>query len=216
MWVIIVAAVGLLVVLVIRGLSDDAEILRDWEKVLSPWGQEMYRKLQDRLEGETRMADYAFERALTARNAGSIEEAVRLLDVGLEVVNRTSPEMVSLLREMVVASRMAAAISPIGPLRPQSFRLPRLTTMTVFAALGHQIVFTTAERFRLRAYMLERGFGLATGCLRETAQRIRERKAKTDPEWDGIAAARADLRTLSAASLQTFQALLMSLSAGPG
>jgi hypothetical protein len=216
MWVIVVAALGVFVVLFVRALNDDAEILRDWEKVLSPWGRDMYREMQERVEGEARMADYAYERAFMARNAGSIEEAVRLLEVGLDVVERTSPEMVTLLKEMAVASRMAAAISPVGPLRPQSFRLPRLSTMAVFAALAHQLLFSTSERFRLRAYVLERGFGLVTRFLLQTTTRIRQRRTTADPDWERIAAARADLRTLSTASLRTFQALLMSLSAERG
>jgi hypothetical protein len=162
------------------------------------------------------MADYAYERAFAARNAGSLEEAVRLLDVGLDVVERTSPEMVTLLKEMAVASRMAAAISPVEPLRPQSFCLPRLSTMAVFAALAHQLLFSAAERFRLRAYALERGFGLVTRFLLQTTKRIRARRTSADPDWERIAAARADLRTLSTASLRTFQALLMSLSTERG
>jgi hypothetical protein len=176
----------------------------------------MYRELQERVEGEVRMADYAYERALMARSAGSLEEAVRLLEVGLHVVERTSPEMITLLKEMAVASRMAAAISPVESLHPQSFRLPRLSTMAVFAALAHQLLFSAAERFRLRAYVLERGFGLATRFLLQTTERIREHRIGADPDWERIAAARDDLRTLSTASLRTFLALLMSLSTERG
>jgi hypothetical protein len=36
-----------------------------------------------------------------------------------------------------------------------------------------------------------------------------------DPEWERIEDARADLQTLSTESLQTFHALLMSLSVEP-
>ena len=181
MWVIVVAALGVIVVLLVRALNDDAEILRDWETVLSPWGRDMYRELQDRVEGESRMADYAYERALMARNAGSLDEAVRLLEVGLRVVERTSPEMVILLRDMAIASRMAAAIAPVEPLRPQNFRLPRLSTMAVFAALAHQLLFTASERFRLRAYVLQRGFGLVTRFLLKTTSRIREQQTRRRP-----------------------------------
>jgi len=216
MWVILVAALGVLVVLLVRAFNDDAEILRDWDRVLSPWGRDAFRELQERVEGDARMADYAYERAFTARSAGSIEEAVRLLEVGLDVVERTSPEMMTLLKEMAVASRMAAAISPVEPLRPQSFRLPRLSTMAVFAALAHQLLFSAAERFRLRAYVLERGFGLTTRFLLQTTRRIREHRKGADPDWERIAAAREDLRTLSTASLRTFQMLLTSLSAERG
>src|SRR4029453_6483931 len=131
MWVILVAALGVLVVLLVRAFNDDAEILRDWDRVLSPWGRDALRELQERVEGDARMADYAYERAFTARSAGSIEEAVRLLEGGLDGVERRSPGMMTLLKERAVASRMAAPISPVEPLRPQSFRLPRLSTMAV-------------------------------------------------------------------------------------
>lgn len=62
------------------------------------------------------MAESAYKRAFSARAAGSSEEAIRLLDVALRVVERTSPDRVALLREMVVVSRMAAAVSPVAPL----------------------------------------------------------------------------------------------------
>ena len=88
--------------------------------------------------------------------------------------------------------------------------------MAVFAALAHQLLFTASERFRLRTWVLERGFGLVTRFLLQSTKRIREQQASADPDWERIAAARADLRALSTASLQTFQALLMSLSAERG
>jgi len=216
MTIILVAALGVIVVLLVRIFNDDAEILRDWEKVLTPWGRDMYRELQERVQGEVRMADYAYERAFIARSAGSVEEAVRLLEVGLQVVERSSPEMVTLLREMAIASRMAAAISPVRPLQPQQFRLPRLSTLAVCAALGHHLLFSAAERFRLRAFVIQRGFGLATRLLLKATRRIRERQPADEADWDRIAAARSDLRALSIASLRTFEVLLTSVSTEHG
>jgi hypothetical protein len=127
-------------------------------------------------------------------------------------VERTSPDRVALLREMVVVSRMAAAISPVAPLQPREFRLPRLSTLAVFATLAHQMLFSASDRFRLRAFVLRRGFGMVSGFLLRSMQRIRA-GGHADPEWDHIAAARADLQTLSTHSLQTFHVLLTSLSA---
>src|SRR5262244_5945 len=112
MWVIAAGILGVIVVLIVRALSDQKEILRDWDRVLSPWGAEAYRELEQRIDGEAKMAEYAFRRAFSARAAGSPDEAIRLLDVALQVVERTSPDRVELLQEMVMVSRMAAAISP--------------------------------------------------------------------------------------------------------
>src|SRR5262249_18042121 len=212
MWVIAAGILGVIVVLVVRALSDQKEILRDWDRVLSPWGLDAYREMEQRIEGEAKMAEYAFRSAFSARAAGSTEEAVRLLDVALRVVERTSPDRLAVVREMVVGWGMAAAITPVAPLQPKDFRLPRLSTLAVFAALAHQMLFSTSDRFRLRAFVLRRGFGMVSRLLLRSTERIRAGN-HGDPEWDRIAAARADLQTLSTHSLQTFHALLTSLSA---
>lgn len=215
MWVIVVGILGGVLVLALRGLHNQAEILRDWEMVLSPWGVDAYRELEQRVEGESRMAEYAYRRAFGARAAGSRDEAIRLLDVGLRVVERTSPDMIALLRGMALVSRMAAAIAPVEPVRPRAFRLAKLSRLALVAGFLHRLLVSTAERFCLRVYLLRRGFGVATRFLLRTTERIRTRRLSADPEWNRIAAARADLRTLSAESLQSFHALLRSLAAEP-
>jgi hypothetical protein len=215
MWVIAIGILGGGVVLIVTGLRDEAAVLRDWEMVLSPWGAEAYRELERRIEGESGMADYAYRKAFRARVAGSREEAIRLLEVGLRVVERASPDMITLLRGMAVVSRMAAAITPVEPLRVQDFHLPRLSGLVLLAGLLHRLLASTAERFRLRTYVLQRGFGVATHFLLESTRRIRARRPAAEAEWIRIEAARADLRTLSAESLRTFHVLLRSLTAQP-
>lgn len=213
MWLIVVGVLGGVVLLVLRGLHDQAQILRDWEMVLSPWGAEVYQQLEERVEGESKMAEYAYRRAFTAKAAGSTDEAVRLLDVGLRVVERTSPDMITLLRGMAVVSRMAAAISPLPPLQPRDFRLWHVSGLALLGAFGHRLLVSTAERLRLRAYVLRRGFGVVTRFLFRTTERIRARPVARESEWERIAAARADLKTLSTESLHTFHALFRSLAA---
>lgn len=215
MWVIAAGILGGLLVLALSGLRNQAQILTDWEMVLSPWGADAYREVEERVEGESKMAEYAYRRAFTAREAGSTEEAIRLLEVGLRVVERTSPDMLTLLRGMAVVSRMVAAVSPIPPLRPLDFRLPQLSGLALLGAVAHRLLVSTAERFRLRAYVLRGGFGVARRFLLSSTERIRARRPDADPAWDRISAARADLRTLSTESLQTFHALLRSLAAEP-
>lgn len=59
-------AVGLFgeaLALVLAGVRNQAAVLRNWEILLEPWGQDVYRELEDRVESETGMADYAYRRA---------------------------------------------------------------------------------------------------------------------------------------------------------
>lgn len=215
MWVIAVGVVGALLVLAIRAFNNQSELLRDWDRALTPWGLDSYRELEQRLEGEARMTEYAFRRAFDARAAGSPDEAIRMLETALEIVERTSPDMLSLLREMSNASRMAAAISSIDPLPARGFRLRALSTLAVVAAVVHQLLFTASGQFRLRSYVLQRGIGVATRFLLEDAKRLRLEDRGSNSEWDRIAAARADLQTLTTQSLETFRILVMALAAQP-
>ena len=215
MWVIAVGVLGALLVLIIRAFNNQAEILRDWENALAPWGLESYRELELRLDGEARMTEFAFRRAFEARTAGSPEEAIRMLEAAVEIVERTSPDMIKLLRQMSNAARMAAAISPVDPLPARGFRLRSLTTLAVGAAVAHQVVFTAAGRFRFRSFVLRRGIGVATRFLLEDAKRLRTEDRGSSVEWDRIADARADLQTLTTQSLETFRVLVMSLAAQP-
>lgn len=213
MWLIAWMLLGGLLVLVLSGRRNQAEMLRDWQMVLAPWGADVYRELEERVEGESRMIEFAYRRAAEARAAGSAEKARQLLDVGLRVVERTSPDMMTLLRGMGVVSRMAAAVAVVAPLSPWAFRLPQMSGLTLAAAFGHHLLVSTAERFRLRAYVLRHGFGIIKRFLLSHTARIRARHKAPDADWERIAAAREDLRTLSAESLRTFHALLQSLGA---
>lgn len=209
---IAVGVIGGLIVVIISGLRNQERIIREWEMALSPWGAEVYRELGERVAHETRMAEYAYRRAFTARDKGSVDEAIRLLDVGMRVVERTSPDMITLLAGMAVVSRMATAVAKVSPLQPWAFNLRRLSGVALVGAIGHHLLVSTAERFRLRVFLLRRGFLIVTQFLFSTASRLRSRHVHGD-EWDRIAAARNDLRTLSDESLHTFHALLLSLSA---
>jgi hypothetical protein len=213
MWVIAVGVVGALLVLLIRAFNNQAEILRDWENALAPWGLESYRELELRLDGEARMTEFAFRRAFEARTAGSAEEAIRMLEAAVEIVERTSPDMIKLLRQMSNAARMAAAISRVDPLPARGFRLRSLSTLALMAAVVHPMLFTRTGRFRFRSYVLQRGIGVATRFLLEDARRLRMQDAACEDEWNRIAAVRVDLQTLMGQSLQTFRILVTSLAA---
>jgi len=87
---------------------------------------------------------------------------------------------------------------------PEYRSLRTLSGLVLLAGVLHRFVTSTAERFRLRVYVLRRGFGVATHFLSESTQRIRTRRPAAEAEWNRIEAARADLRTLSAESLRNF------------
>jgi ferric-dicitrate binding protein FerR (iron transport regulator) len=77
----------------------------------------------------------------------------------------------------------------------------------------HQFLVSTGERFRLRVYVLGRGFGLATRYLMQSTQRIVQNQPESDREWEQIEALRHDFQALTDESLASLRALLTSLAA---
>jgi hypothetical protein len=114
---------------------------------------------------------------------------------------------------MAAFSRMVSAMAPVQPLRPRDFRLVQLASLAQLNRVLHQFLVSTAERFRLRIYILGRGFGMATRFLLRATERIVRRDRETDREWHQVEAIRADFQTLTRESLESLRALLTALGA---
>ena len=140
-----------------------------------PAGEKVYRSIEGRVQSEMQLADMTYDEAFTVRELGSVEEAKHLLDVGYQVIEKFSPNMLKLLAAMATFSRMVSAMAPVKPLRPQGFRLAQIASLAYLNQLVHRFLVTTAERFRLRVYILGRSFGLATRFLLDSTRRSSQR-----------------------------------------
>jgi hypothetical protein len=208
MWTLAFGLAGAVLILVLRGRHDQRAIAREWQMVLAPWGAEVYEELQHRANAEASMLASAYNLATKAMETGSHEQAMRFLDAGVRVVERTSPDWVTVLRRMGIVSRMAAAVAPIPPLRSSDYRVPAIWGWATAGSVLHYLLASTAERFRLRAYVLRQGFAAATRTLVKGKAQLRP-----GDDWRRLDAAREDLHRLSTESLATFHALLLSLTA---
>jgi hypothetical protein len=110
-------------------------------------------------------------------------------------------------------SRMVSAMAPVTPLRPGDFRLTEIASLAYLNGLVHQFLVSTAERFRLRLYILGQSFGLATRSLLRSTKRIVEDEPEADREWEQVDAVRQDYDKLTHDSLETLRVLLTSLAA---
>jgi len=203
---------SVLVVLYLLGRRDERLVRRDWELLLTPRGEKIYRSIQGRVQSEMALADVTYEEAFTVRELGSVEEAKHLLDVGYQVIEKFSPSMLKLLAAMATFSRMVSAMAPISPLRPQAFRLAQIASLGYLNQFLHRFLVTTAERFRLRVYILGRSFGLATRFLLDSTRRIVTDQPEAEREWEQIQAVREDFQTLTDESLESLRVLLTSLA----
>lgn len=212
-WMIGFSVVGCFVVLFVFGRRNEQAVRRDWELLLTPKGEKVYRTVEGRVQSELALADLTYDEAFGFRELGSVDEAVRLLDVGYRVIENFAPNMLRLLAAMATFSRMVSAMAPISPLRPRDFRLAQLASLAYLNRLLHQFLVSTAERYRLRVYILGRSFGLATRFLMKSTQRIVRREPEAEREWEQIQAIRDDFETLTKESLASLHVLLTSLAA---
>lgn len=212
-WMIGLSVLGGLAVLFLFGRRNERAVRRDWELLLTPRGEKLYHNIEGRVHSEMALADMTYDEAFTVRELGSLEEAKQLLDVGYRVIEKFSPNMLRLLAAMATFSRMVSAMAPVSALRPQGFRLAQIASLAYLNQVLHRFLVTTAERFRLRVYIIGRSFGLATRFLLDSTRRIVGNQPEADREWDQIQAIRQDFQTLTDESLDSLRVLLTSLAA---
>jgi hypothetical protein len=104
-------------------------------------------------------------------------------------------------------------MAPVKPLRPQGFRVAQIASLAYLNQFLHSFLVTTAERFRLRIYIIGRSFGLATRFLLASTRRIAEGQPNSEKEWEQIQFVREDFQTLTEESLESLRVLLTSLAA---
>jgi len=212
-WMIALSVVGGLLVLFLFGTRNERAVRRDWELLLTPKGRSLYRDIEGRVHSEMALANMTYDEAFSVKALGSMDEAIRLLDVGYRVIEKFAPSMLQLLSAMATFSRMVSAMAPVTPLRPKDFRLTQLVSLAYLNGLLHQFLVSTAERYRLKLYILGRSFGIATRFLLDSTQRIVRREPAADREWEQIETIRRDFQMLTEESLESLRALLTSLAA---
>jgi len=212
-WFIGLTFLGGAVILFLFGLRNERAVARDWELLLTPRGEKLYRDIRSRVGAEMALADMTYAEAFSVRELGSIDEAKHLIDVGYRVIERFSPNMLKLLAAMATFSRMVSAMAPVAPLRPKDFKLAQIVSLAYLNSVLHQFLVSTSERYRLRIYILGRSFALGTTFLLDSTERIVKGEPETGRDWDQIQAIRHDFQALTNESLDSLKVLLTSLAA---
>jgi hypothetical protein len=213
LWTIGLTVVSCLVVLYLFGKRNEHAVRRDWEMLLTPKGEKLYRNIEMRVQSEMALAELTFDEAFSVHELGSMSEAQSLLDAGYKVIEKFSPNMLRLLAAMATFSRMVSAMAPVKPLRPGDFKLAQLASLAYLNRVLHQFLVSTAERFRLRVYILGRSFALATRFLLRSTERILRNDPQADREWEQVQFIREDFQALTDESLETLRVLLTSFAA---
>jgi hypothetical protein len=158
------------------------------------------------------MVDVAINEAMEIRKLGDLDEAIRFLDTGSDVIERFTPNLLSLLKVMIKFSRMMSAVTPVDPVLPQNFHLAELANLAQLNRILHQILMSTKQRFRLKLYILGKGVSIASRYLVQSIKNVVTRRSAVDREWEEVAKIGQDFQKLSNESVQSFRSLLEALS----
>ena len=199
-------------VLMILARRKEAKIRSEWQALLSPACEKTFRQARSQIETNASMVEVAIDEAMEIRQLGDMDEALRFLSIGGEVIERFTPSLLSLLKLMVKFSRMMSAITPVNPIVPHDFHMAELTSLAYLNQILHQILVSARQRFRLKLYILGKGVSIASRYLIERIKNVINRRSAVDQEWDEIVGIERDFRRLSQESVQSFRGLLEALS----
>jgi hypothetical protein len=200
------------IILFLLGRRNERKVRSEWHSLLSPRGQKVFESARNEIESHSLMLDVTMNEALSIKQLGDIDEAIRFLNIGGEIIERFTPNLLSLLSVMARFSRMVSAIAPVDPLIPKDFHLAELVSLAHLHRLMNQVIVSTKQRFRLRIYVLGKGLSIASHYLISKIRDIVLHKSQDQKEWREIVEIEQDFNTLSRESLHSFRALLEVLS----
>lgn len=196
-------AIGLLagaLLLLAVGRYNQTSIEVEWDFIVTPAGRLAYEDLRQRFAEQRAVVDVTYDLA-----HARAEEAAQLLAAGYSFLEHVVVERRRLLEGMARYSRMVGAIAPVPALRPGDFHLRQLVSLVGIGAVGHHFLITVPERVRLRLLILRGGLGVVLRAFGRAA------RPAQPTDWHSVERARADWNTLSAETLDSFQALVTSV-----
>jgi hypothetical protein len=201
------------IVFMIFARRNEENVQAEWQTLLSPTSEKTFLQTRHQIERNSSMVGVAINEAMEIRKLGDLDEAIRFLDTGSDVIERFTPSLLSLLKVMIRFSRMMSAITLVNPILPQDFHLAELTNLAQLNRILYQILVSAKQRFRLKLYILGKGVTIASRYLIQSIRNVVTHRSAVDQEWEEIAKIGQDFQKLSNESVQSFHALLAGLSA---
>lgn len=184
----------------------------EWHTLLNSRGQKLFETARNEVETHSLMLDVTMNEALSIKQLGDIDEAIRFLKIGSDIIEKFTPNLLSLLSVMAKFSRMVSAMSPIDPLLPRDFHIAELISLAHLHRIMNQVVVSAKQRFRLKLYILGKGLSIASHYMISKIRNIVAHKSQEEKEWRQIVEIEQDFNLLSAESLRSFRSLLEVLS----
>jgi hypothetical protein len=193
---------------------NERKVRSDWEDLLKGEKADWYEDTKSGIENNTKLIRMTMNEARDIKQLGDIEEALRFLRIGGDVIQEFTPGLLCLLREMMKFSRMVSAMAPVSPLLPSQFHIAEMNNLAVLNQMLHQIAVSAKQRFRLKLRIIATGVKITSGYLLTRIHRVLERRSTSEHEWVEIVNAGQDFQQLTTESVESFRNLMGSLPSG--
>ena len=184
---------------------NERKVRSDWEDLLKGEKAEWYEDTKSGIENNTKLIRMTMNEAKDIKQLGDIEEALRFLRIGGDVIQEFTPGLLCLLKEMMKFSRMVGAMAPVSPLLPSQFHIAEMNNLAVLNQMLHQIVVSAKQRFRLKLRIIATGVKITSGYLLTRIHRVLDRRSTSEQEWVEIVNAGQDFQQLTTESVESFQ-----------
>lgn len=181
------------------------EVCRDWDALLDPTQRKLLRSLESQAEVTSGMLRDGYLAALQATR----EEALRLLDLSVCVIEEATADRVARLRALARCARMLSSVLPLPPLVPGRFRLSGVRSLTAAARLIHFVLTGSTARMQLRVAVLSAAFQLVRRGA-STAARTARRSGGRIHAGDRLKAVIGDFGGLDLEHVESVRAVLAS------
>jgi hypothetical protein len=196
------------------GRYNARRVAEQWQSLPTALDSERLGLLRTQVETDAATLDIAIDSARLARESGNAAEAARLATLAHQIVAETGPDRISRLSLLSKIVRMSLAVTPMPPVRWQSFRLSRVASLSGLAGALHHLLVSPAERALLRVHVIRACFRMVMGVFDRCAEQFTRRPA-ADRTWRRLEAGASDFKTLDREHLDTAKACLMSLRFEP-
>jgi hypothetical protein len=200
--------------LLILARRNERKVRSDWEDLLKGEKAEWYEDTKSGIENNTKLIRMTMNEARDIKQLGDVEEALRFLRIGGDVIQEFTPGLLCLLKEMMKFSRMVSAMAPVSPLLPSQFHIAEMNNLAVLNQMLHQIVVSAKQRFRLKLRIIATGVKITSGYLLTRIHRVLERSSTSELEWAEIVDAGQDFQQLTTESVESFKNLIGALPSG--
>ena len=196
------------------GRYNARRVAEQWRSLPTALDAERAGLLRNKVEGDAEMLDITLDSARESMREGDWNEAIRLANLAHKIVAEATPDRLSRMKTLSLMIRMSLAVTPMPALKPGSFRIGQLKSLTGLATAFHVFLVSPAERVLLRLQVLRIGFRMVFSLLGKRQVEITHRPSD-ERAWRGFEDGSADFKTLDREHLDTARACLVSMRMEP-